>query len=184
MTHERILRLDDAALVVIDVQEAFRNYIFDFEPMVKNISNLILASQQLGVPMIWTEQYPRGLGSTVTELQRLMAGSQQFEKSCFSCVQHEPFNTALARLQRRQIIVAGIEAHVCVNQTVHDLLESEYQVHLVVDAAGSRSPVNKEIAVDKMSSSGAVLTTVEMAVFEMLQRSGTEIFKSVQKLFK
>jgi nicotinamidase-related amidase len=184
MTHERILRREDAALVIVDVQEAFRKYIYDFTLMTKNILILGKACQLLEIPILVTEQYPQGLGSTVTELAELAAGSQQFEKSCFSCCQYEPFSDALTILGRSQVIVAGIEAHVCVNQTVHDLLYTKYQVHLAADAIGSRYPHNKEIALQKMRDSGAIISSVEMCIFEMLRMSGTDLFKQVQKLLK
>lgn len=184
MRHERILNRDEAVLVVVDMQEAFRKYICDFDFLTKNISTLVQAAKLLEIPILVTEQYPRGLGTTVAELTAVLGGSQQFEKSCFSCCQYEPFSNALTLSGRRQVVVAGIEAHVCVNQTVHDLLFTKYQVHVAADAVGSRFPLNKEVAMEKMRDSGAIISTVEMCIFEMLRESGTDVFKSIQKLLK
>jgi nicotinamidase-related amidase len=182
--HKNILTASDAVLLIIDVQEAFRKYIPEFDLMTKNITTLIKGAQILNVPIVVTEQYPKGLGKTVEELFSAFGTVTSFEKNCFSCCGLEEFSDRLKQLGRKQVIVSGIEAHVCVNQTVHDLLHNGYESHLIVDAVYSRSPLNKEIALQKMFMAGAIPSTVECALFEMLVASGTAEFKVVQSLVK
>jgi len=152
--------------------------------LTRNISILVEAAKILKVPVFLTEQYPQGLGKTLAEITACMGDHQYFEKTAFSCLGAQGFLKDLQALKRKQVIVCGIEAHVCVNQTVHDLLAAGFTVHLVADAISSRSPKNKEIALEKMFGSGAVPATLEMVLFEMLQESGTETFKAVQRLIK
>lgn len=136
------------------------------------------------VPVVVTEQYPQGLGKIVAEISACLGDHKQFEKSCFSCCGNAEFMAYLDETERKQIIVTGIEAHVCVSQTVHDLLQSGYTPHLVTDAISSRFPKNREVGIEKMVQSGAVMSSLETALFEMLVESGTETFKSVQRLVK
>ncbi|HEY9713348.1 MAG TPA: hydrolase [Chroococcales cyanobacterium] len=184
MPQSRILSRDNAVLLIVDVQEAFRKYLPDMAGLAKSIGTLVQGCQLIGVPILVTEQYPKGLGKTVPEIAESLAGVTAIEKSCFSCCQSPQFMDELRKLNRNQIIVCGIEAHVCVNQTVHDLLSEGFQTHIVLDAIASRSNVNKEAGVTKMLSSGAIASTVEMSLFEMLYESGTDVFKAVQKLLK
>jgi nicotinamidase-related amidase len=171
--HKNILQQQQAVLLIVDVQESFRKYIPEFAKLTRNISILVEAAKILKLPVLVTEQYPKGLGHTVAELVACLGDHQVFEKDCFSCCGSDSFMAALSQLERRQIIVSGIEAHVCVNQTVHDLLEAGYQPHLVVDAIASRNPKNEEVGVQKMTAAGAIPSVVEMALFEMLVNSGT-----------
>ncbi len=184
MRHPNLLDSQQAALLIVDVQESFRKHIPDFADLSRNITILVEASKILKLPVFVTEQYPQGLGKTVAEIAACLGEHQQFEKSCFSCCGAESFMNALENSGRKQIIVCGIEAHVCISQTVHDLLKSGYAPHIVSDAISSRSPKNKEVGVKKMTESGAVLSCVEMALFELLVESGTEKFKAVQRLVK
>ncbi len=141
-------------------KKAFRKHISEFADMARNISIMVEASKILKLPVIVTEQYPQGLGNTVAEISACLGEHKQFEKSCFSCCQSQGFMAGLASENRKQVIVCGIEAHVCVNQTVHDLLENGYKVHLITDAISSRSQKNKEVGIKKMCASGAVLSSV------------------------
>lgn len=184
MRHPRVLDREQALLLVIDVQEAFRRVLPDFGDLTDNISILIRASHILKIPVVVTEQYPKGLGSTVAELVEHLGDHKSFEKDCFSACGVEDLMTYIAQKKAKQIIVCGIEAHVCVNQTAHDLLHMGYSVHLITDAITSRSPANKEVGIQKILSAGAVPSSVEIALFEMLVQSGTDTFKAVQKLVK
>lgn len=184
MPHSSILNSEQALLLIIDVQESFRKVLPDLANLTRNISILIEASKILKLPVFLTEQYPQGLGKTVAEISACLGDHLYFEKDSFSCCGAERFGQALADTGRRQVLVCGIEAHVCVNQTVHDLLALGYAVHLAVDSISSRNPKNKEIGIDKMVRSGAIQSTVEMSLFEMLGKSGTESFKAVQRLIK
>jgi nicotinamidase-related amidase len=184
MRHPRILSAENAVLLIVDVQENFRKHLPDVSNLARNISILIEASKILNVPVFVTEQYPQGLGKTLAEIKACLGDHEYFEKSCFSCCDAQGFLDKLAALERKQIMVSGIEAHVCVSQTVHGLLEAGYTVHVINDAISSRSPRNKEIGWEKMIGSGAVPSCVEMALFEMLYESGTDTFKAVQRLIK
>ncbi|HEY9679241.1 MAG TPA: hydrolase [Drouetiella sp.] len=171
-------------MLVVDVQESFRKHIEGFDAMVKNIVIMVEAAKILSVPVIVTEQYPKGLGHTVAEITNVLGDHQLFEKSCFSCCRADDFVKGLESTQRRSVLVTGIEAHVCVNQTVHDLLQINYAPHLITDAISSRTSQNKQIGIEKMLSSGAHISSVEMSLFEMLVESGTDEFKAVQRLVK
>ena len=184
MRHPRILTSQDAILLIIDVQESMRRYLSDISNLTRNISILVEAAKILKLPIFMTEQYPQGLGKTLCEIVACLGEHSYFEKVSFSCALTDGFMDQIESTGRKQVLVCGIEAHVCVNQTVHDLLNSGYMTHLIVDAISSRSLKNKEIAVEKMIDSGAVRSSVEIALFEMLNESGTEAFKAIQRLIK
>jgi nicotinamidase-related amidase len=173
------LEADRTILVVVDVQEGFRKAIPDFEKVAKATGTLIEGAEAIGVPIVVTEQYPKGLGETAPEVaEHLPEATEPLEKVVFSAAEAEGFD-----LQGRdQALVCGIETHVCVNQTVLDLLESGVDVEVAEDAVGSRTEENKRVGLHKMEAAGAVLTSVETALFELLGRAGTDEFKRVQKL--
>ncbi|MDP9228014.1 MAG: isochorismatase family protein [Actinomycetota bacterium] len=174
-------RLDPAraSLVVVDVQEAFRPAIPDFERVAEAAATLIRGAEAIGIPIALSEQYPDGLGETAVEVaEHLPEGVVPLEKLAFSAAEAEGFSLA----GRDQALVCGIETHVCVNQTVLDLLGSGTEVHVAEDAVGSRSAENKRIGLHRMERAGAVLTSVETALFELLGRAGTAEFKAVQRL--
>jgi nicotinamidase-related amidase len=166
-------------LVVVDVQEAFRKAIPDFDRIAQATATLIEGAEAIGIPIVITEQYPRGLGETVPEVaEHLPAGTEPLEKVCFSAADAEGFDLG----GRDQALVCGIETHVCVNQTALDLLDSGVEVQVAEDAVGSRFDENKRVGLHKMERAGAVMTSVETALFELLGRAGTEEFKRVQQL--
>ena len=174
-------KLDAArtALVVVDVQEGFRKAIPDFERIARATATLVEGAEAIGVPVAITEQYPKGLGKTASEVaERLPKGTEPIAKVCFSAAEAEGFDLG----GRDQALVCGLETHVCVNQTVLDLLASGTEVHVAEDAVGSRFDENKQVGLQKMERAGAVLTSVETALFELLGRAGTDEFKRVQKL--
>jgi nicotinamidase-related amidase len=184
MRHPRLLNRDDSLLLIIDVQESFRKAIPDFANLTRDISILVEVSKILKMPVVVTEQYPEGLGRTVPELAACLGQHERFEKKSFSCCQQEQLRTHLSSLGRKQVIVTGIESHVCVNQTVHDLLLMNYAPHLIVEAISSRASKNKEIGIEKMVAAGATLSSLETAIFELLIEAGTENFKAIQRLIK
>ncbi|MBY0358170.1 MAG: hydrolase [Candidatus Obscuribacterales bacterium] len=184
MRHPRVLDSKQAVLLIIDIQEAFRKELKDLDNLTRNITIMAEAAKILKLPVILTEQYPQGLGKTMAEIAACLGEHQYFEKTAFSCCQAEGFMSQLEALGRKQVILCGIEAHVCVSQTAHELLHKGYSVHVVHDAISSRNPRNKEIGWEKMIGSGAVPSSVEIALFEMLVQSGSEQFKSVQRLVK
>ena len=169
-----------AALVVIDVQEAFRKALPEgFDQLARAVATLVQGAEAVGIPIHVTEQYPKGLGATVPEVaERLPDGVAPIEKVCFSAAEADGFDLG----GREQALVCGLETHVCVNQTVLDLLGSGVEVHVAEDAVGSRFPQNNEVGLRKMERAGAVLTSVETALFELLGAAGTDEFKRVQTL--
>jgi len=168
-----------AALVVIDVQEGFRKAIPDFEDVAAASATMVQGADVLGVPVIVTEQYPKGLGATVPEVADVLPeGVNAIPKTVFSAVGADGFDLG----GREQAIVCGIETHVCVNQTVLDLLDAGVEVHVVADAVGSRNPDNKALGLAKAERAGAWRTSVETALFELLGEAGGDDFKNVQRL--
>ena len=185
MAHEKILDAKHAAFLVIDMQEGFRGIIPDFAQVAANIAIFLQGAKILDVPVIVTEQYPKGLGRTADEiLFALDPDTAPLEKTAFSSCGATGFLASLKELDIKQVIVAGIEAHICVNQTVHDLIDAGFQVHLLADCISTRYGVNKQAAYDKMTGSGAVPSTVEMALFELMRDAKHEHFKAIQALVK
>ena len=176
----RLLDRDRSALVVIDVQEAFRSAVLDFEQVAGNVAKLVEGARVIGIPVVATEQYPKGLGSTVPEVADVLDGTAPIEKTCFPASRAEGFDLA----GRDQVLLCGIEAHVCVNQTAHDLLDRGLEVHVAQDAVSSRSAENRDLGLHKMVASGAIVTSVETALFELLGAAGSDEFKLVQALVK
>jgi nicotinamidase-related amidase len=168
-----------AALVVIDVQEGFRKAVPSFERIANATAALVKGAKAVGVPIVVTEQYPKGLGTTASEVaDHLPEGLAPIEKLCFSAPEAEGFDLA----GRDQALVCGIEAHVCVNQTTLDLLDEGVEVHVARDAVGSRFDENREVGLAKAERAGAVITSVETALFELVGCAGTDQFKQVQKV--
>jgi nicotinamidase-related amidase len=170
-----LLARDRAALVVVDIQEGFRPY-DSFAGVALSASRLLQGARILGLPTLVSEQYPKGLGRTAAEVG--LQDEQPIEKTVFSAARAEGFDIR----GRSQAIVCGIETHVCVSQTVHDLLAQGLEVHVPADAVGSRHQVDYRRGLERLQRAGAVVTTVEAALFELLERAGTTEFKEVQKL--
>ena len=167
------------ALVVIDVQEGFRKAVPSFEQVAQATAALVKGAKAVGIPILITEQYPKGLGKTVPAVaEELPQSLAPIEKVCFSAPEAEGFDLA----GRDQALVCGIEAHVCVSQTALDLLDGEVEVHVARDAVGSRFDENREIGLAKAERAGAVITSVETALFELVGRAGTDEFKQVQRV--
>lgn len=183
--HPNTLKLEETAFLIVDVQEAFRQSIADFTEIAKKIGVFVQGAKSLSLPILVTEQYPKGLGHTAKEITAVLPTDFDLvEKTSFSSCGSMSFAEKLKMLNRRQIIVAGIEAHICVNQTVHDLLWQNYQVHLLADCIASRTAENKQMALAKMQHSGAILSSVEMALFEIMRDARHGEFKAIQKLIK
>jgi nicotinamidase-related amidase len=185
MRHPNLIDAKKAALVVVDLQEAFRPAIFEFDQIVARTAILVQGAKLLGLPILATEQYPQRLGATVADIaNHLPDGAMVPGKMCFSCCGAGGFVERLRETKASQVIVSGIEAHVCVNQTAHDLLAEGFQVHLVLDAISSRTARDRAAGIEKMLRSGAIPCSVEMALFEMMVDAKHERFKEVQKLVK
>ena len=178
-----LLSRQGARLVVVDVQEKLVPSIPVAEQLVRNCRRLIEGARVLGVPVYATEQYPKGLGGTVPALAELLP--ERPEKLCFSCAGTLAWGPAAEQADGRdQIVVAGIEAHVCVLQTALDLLAQGYRVHVPADAVASRHKLDWKIALRRMEASGATLTTAESVLFECCEAAGTPEFKEISRLVK
>ncbi len=183
--HARILARESSALLLIDLQEAYRGKLEREESLLRANQNLLRAAVRLALPVIVTEQYPKGLGRTWSELvQHLSPTAMHFEKTTFSCLGAAGLPEHLKALGRRQIVVGGIETHVCVSQTVHDLLATGYMACVVRDAVSSRHALDDEVGFQKMLGSGAVPTTVEQVLLEWLRDSRASEFKEIQQLIR
>jgi nicotinamidase-related amidase len=176
----RVLDRGRAALVVVDFQEGFRPAVVDFDRVAANTATLVRGARILGVPIVATEQYPKGLGRTVPELAEALDGIRPIEKVCFSAAAADGFDLD----GRDQALLCGVESHVCVSQTAHDLLDRGVEVHVARDAVTSRTEQNRDLGLRKMDGAGAVLTSVETALFELLGAAGSEEFRRVQALVK
>jgi len=181
-SHELVCR-SECQLLIIDMQEKVLAPIPVREQLVANCGKLIDAAKLFSVPVVITEQYPKGLGSTVSELGGRLSDIAIPEKLRFSAVEALNWGMAAERSDDRfKVVVAGIEAHVCVLQTVLDLLICGYQVHVAADAIGSRAKLDWKLALKRMASSGAVITTTEAILFEWCETAGTAEFKQLSKL--
>lgn len=180
-----LLNPDDTMLLIIDIQEKLLPAQFNKELVLKNALSLVKACQELEIPVLVSEQYPRGLGSTVPELKEVLPeNTAYFEKVNFGCCNESGFNDLLKSFNKKQILVCGMESHVCVHQTVYDLIQHGYEVHLIQDAIGSRKEYEYKVGLDRMIASGAIPSCTEMAIFELLQCAKNPKFKQVQALIK
>jgi isochorismate hydrolase len=173
----------NAALVVIDVQEKLMNVMSRRAEMMASLQKLIGAAGVLKLPTLVTAQYTKGLGPVCKEIAEAAPGITPMEKMAFSCCGSEEFVRAMKDLRRQRIILCGIEAHVCVQQTAFDLMK-DYIVYVCTDAIGSRQWHDHKVAVERMRDCGAIITTVESAVFELVREAGTAQFKQILPLFK
>jgi len=185
MPHPKILDSNKTVLIVVDFQEAFRSPINDFAQIASRISIAVRGFQILNLPIIVTEQYPKGLGRTAEEILFSLPPEFEFvEKTAFSSCGATRFMEKLRATGASQIVLCGLEAHVCVNQTAHDLLNENYEVHILTDCVGSRFTPDREIALRKMQQSGVVPSSVEMGLFELMTDAKHEQFKEIQNLIK
>jgi nicotinamidase-related amidase len=185
MPHSNILDISTTALVVVDIQEAFRSAVPVFPLIASRASVAVRGFLTLGVPVIVTEQYPKGLGRTAEEILLVLPDDfEVFEKTAFSSCGASPFVDKLEELGVKQVVLCGLEAHVCVNQTAHDLLDRGYQVHVLTDCVCSRFEHDQDAGLDKMKASGVVTSSIEMAFFELMSDSRHDKFKEIQALIK
>jgi nicotinamidase-related amidase len=179
----RILKEQTAGLV-IDIQERLFPFIYENETLTRNAEILVKGLQALAVPIVVTEQYTKGLGPTILPLQQLFGDAKPLEKMAFSCCDDQAFMHQLDALQKKFIVITGIESHVCVLQTTIDLLEKNYIPVVVEDCVSSRRLNDKIMAINRMRRMGAVITTYESVLFELLRYSGTDEFRIISKLVK
>lgn len=179
-----MIRRDELALLVIDFQEKLLETVPRAEEAVAMTVKLIRVARELEVPILVSEQYPKGLGSTTGAISSEIDGFGPFKKLSFACLGDADFKTALKATGKKDLLIAGIETHVCVMQTVLMAIELGYETFVVCDAVASHDDFNHEAALHRMEKAGAELVTGEMAVFETLQEAGTEDFENVIPLLK
>ncbi len=178
------LSRSDAAMLIVDIQERLLPAVSNSEQVLANAVRLVKGAEILNVPVLVTEQYPKGLGPTVEPIKSVVRGFAPFEKVAFSSCEAAGFMESLKRHGRSQVVLSGVEAHVCVLQTCLDLLSAGFTVFVAADAVSSRTPENLRLALERMQASGATLVSTEMVLFELLGRAGTPEFKLVQALIK
>jgi nicotinamidase-related amidase len=179
----RILK-DRSAALIIDIQERLYPFIFENENLTKNVSKLIEGLKIIEIPIFVTEQYVKGLGPTIEPVVNVLGDHPRIEKMSFSCCDESCVMEGIAVSGKENIIIAGIESHVCILQTVVDLIQNGYHPIVVEDCVSSRHENDKRMAIERMRQEGAIITTVESILFELLRYSGTEQFKGISKLVK
>ena len=182
----RTLQPQDCVLIVVDIQEKLLPPIFNKDQLVRNSQLLIRLARITGLPLIATTQYSKGLGGTVSEIASLLDGAPNFDKLEFSCFGSDQFCGAMKALpgNRNTVLVCGMEAHICVTQTVLGALNRGYLVHVAADAVGSRAESNWRIGLKRMEAAGAVISSTEMMMYELMRASGTPVFKEMLKHLK
>ncbi|MHC4875620.1 MAG: hydrolase [Planctomycetota bacterium] len=181
-SHELLSR-NDSRLLIIDLQERLVPVIDGGDRVVSNAVRLVSGAGVLGVPVSATEQYPKGLGATVAPLNELLP--DRTEKLNFSCLNSLEWNSEGSDPESRfKVVIAGVEAHVCVQQTVLDLLAHGFRVYVAADAVGSRSVADREVALQRMALAGAVITTTESVLFEWCEHAGSDEFNAISRLVK
>lgn len=186
--HPYLLGPDTCVLVVVDMQEPFLNAIFERERLTKNVELLCRAAAVLGVPIIATVQYAERMGGLIAEIKMALSGGaadvEPLDKLCFSCAGSPPFMAALQATGRKQVLLCGLETHICVSQTAHDLLHANYQVHVAADAVSSRTLERHKLGMERIRDAGARPCAAEAAAYEWLREAGTPEFKQVLALVR
>ncbi|MCX7886288.1 MAG: hydrolase [Verrucomicrobiae bacterium] len=178
------LTAQNAAVIAIDMQEKLMAVMPERAGTLAAADKLLRAARILQLPALVTLQYVKGLGPLCAELSEATSGLPTFEKLTFSCWKHEAFQTAVKELRRQRLLLCGVEAHVCVQQTAIDLMDAGYLVYVCADAVCSRRELDRDVALERIRDCGAVITTVEGAVFELLREAGTPQFKACLPLFR
>ncbi len=180
------LDADRSMVLVIDVQEKLMPSIAEAARVTRSTVKLLRAAPVFGLPVLVTEQYTKGLGATIGPVSEAIAAidARVIEKPTFSACGYDPLRDALGEIDRQQVLVAGIEAHICVQQTVLDLAAMDYDVFVCADAVGSRSPLDWQLALDRMRQAGAFVTSVESAMFELCERCDGPRFKQMLDVVK
>jgi nicotinamidase-related amidase len=179
-----MLEIENSVLLIVDIQGKLAHLMDRKELLFENVQKLINGSRTLGVPILWVEQNPQGLGPTIPEIATLLPDIQPISKMTFSSCRNDRFVQTLTALNRQQILITGIEAHICVYQTATDFVDMGYEVQAVADAVSSRTLENKEIGLQKMRDAGVGLTSVETALFELLKVAEGDQFRDIIKIVK
>lgn len=183
MARTGLVQKEKTALLIIDIQEKLMPVIQDAEVVFANTNRLLKGASVLNIPVILTEQYPKGLGNTCAEIE-LSENILQVEKMCFSCMQSEDVIQQLKTNNITTLILCGVESHICVLKTALEALGNNFEVHVVADAVSSRTKENKQLALDRIRQSGAFIVSTEMILFQLIEEAGTEEFKAISRLIK
>ena len=175
---------NNCILVIVDIQERLATVMKQKDPVVNNCLHLIEIAKMFGIPRVVTEQYPKGLGRTVEEIRKALPADDPIEKLTFSCCEEPAFLNEIKKLNKKTVILTGMETHVCVLQTCIGLLSNGFHVHLVKDAVCSRAKENWRTGIEFMRDAGAVVTCTETVLFQLLKVAGTEEFKTISKRIK
>ncbi|RHW33431.1 hydrolase [Lysinibacillus yapensis] len=179
-----MLQKDETLLVLIDIQGKLAEIVHDSESVIDHIAKVAEGVQILGLPVLWLEQYPKGLGPTVEKIANVLPNQKPIEKITFSAYDTPEFVEQLEATGRKKVLLAGIETHICVYQTAAQLIQNGFEVEVLADCTSSRTQKSHDIGLQKMMQLGVKLTTVEMALFEMLQIAKGDHFKAISKLVK
>ncbi|MHB8090369.1 MAG: hydrolase [Syntrophales bacterium] len=179
-----MLTKENSVLVVIDFQGNLAQAMDNKQDLFSNVQKLIRGVQALEIPVLATEQIPAKLGSTIPEIAQHLTGAKIIAKEGFSCWKNESFKKELTALNRKQILISGIEAHICVYQTAMDLVEAGYEVQVVADAISSRTPQNRITGIQKMAAGGVGITSTEMALFELLKTAADPKARQIFQIVK
>lgn len=184
MTHPHLLSKEKTILVLVDIQEKLLRVMWKKEELIFNLSKLIRSFKIMEIPVLLTEQYPKGMGKTDKRISESLKDIKPIEKLCFSCMGKDDFNERINSLGRKQVVLCGIEAHVCVLQTVLDLLEQGYLVYVPYDGTSSRKEPDYRNALERMEKEGVVIGSIESAIFEVLKTAGTPTFKEILEIIR
>ena len=179
-----MLTVTDSVLLVVDVQEKLFRVMYQKEQLADNLQRLIKGIQVLEVPILVTEQYPQGLGPTIPEIAGLLTAVKPYPKVNFSCCGDDIFLREFKKLNRKQVLIAGIESHICVYQTATDLIAAGYEVYVIGDTVSARTEQNKDIGIKMMIQLNAKLTSTEAALFELLKVAKGEKFKAISQIVR
>ena len=179
-----MLEIENCCLLIVDVQGKLAQLMHEKDSLFKNIQILIKSAKLLNIPIIWCQQQPKSIGVTIPEISNLLTEEKPIDKACFSCFGCEEFRKRLQQINRKQVLLCGIEAHVCVYQTAVELLAAGKEVYVIADAVSSRAQRNLQIAIERMLAEGVKISSTEMAVFELLKTAEHPQFKQVAGLVK
>ena len=179
-----MLKPETSILVIVDVQGRLATLMHNKDAFFENVVRMVKGAKVLGIPILWNEQLPDKLGSTIPQVREALSGMQPLAKNTFSCCGNPQFMAALRAAKRTQVLLVGMESHVCVYQTAVDLLQFGYEVYVVADTVSSRTAENCQIGIDKIRDAGGQVTSVETALFEMLHVAEGDEFKQIIQIVK
>ena len=179
-----MITTDNTILMLVDIQGKLAHSMHARESLFDNLQRLVKGARVLELPIVWAEQNPKGLGPTIPEVAELLPDLEPIPKFSFSCCDNEEIQKGLESVNRESVVIAGIETHICVYQTVRDLRNANYEVQVVVDAVSSRTPENKQIGLEKCRDAGAIITSVETVLFELLKVAEGPKFKEILNIVK